>query len=70
MVCWMAFLDKVKRLTGVSEKDAIAILKQIEGEIGHNKLLIGAVVDSEGANLTKRLKKRKRQKEEATIAYV
>jgi len=65
----MAFLNKVRELTGLPEQDAIVILKDIEDEVGHDKLLIGAIVDTEGSALIKRLKKKKKQKQESSIAY-
>ncbi|MCD6522207.1 MAG: hypothetical protein J7K68_00505 [Candidatus Diapherotrites archaeon] len=67
MVCWMIYVNLVKQLTGVSEKDAIDILRDIEEEVGHNKELIKAVVDAEGPNLIKRLKRKKHKKK--NIAY-
>ena len=68
MVCWMAYLELVKQLTGVGDEDARRILQDIEGEVGHDKNLIKAIVDAEKEGLARRLRK-KRRKEEKTIAY-
>jgi hypothetical protein len=72
MVCWMIFKDLVRKLTGVSDKEAVEILKNVENEVGHDTNLIKAVIDYEGADLVKRLKKRQkaREKEEQSMAYV
>ena len=66
----MKFLKYVQELTGVSEKDAEDILKDIEDEVGHDENLIKAMVDMEKENLVKRLRKKKRVKElEESMAY-
>ena len=72
MVCWMMFKDLVRKLTGVSDKEAVEILKDIENEVGHDTNLIKAVIDFEGQGLVKRLKKKRKakEKEEQSMAYV
>jgi hypothetical protein len=69
MVCWMKYVNAVKKLAKVSEEDAIAILKDIEDEVGHDENLIKAVVDAEREGLKKRLRKKKRSKAEESVAY-
>lgn len=68
MTCWMKYLNLVMRLAKVSEGDAEKILKDIEDEVGHDENVIKAVVDAEREGLIKRLRKKKRVKEES-IAY-
>ena len=73
MVCWMMFLNVVKnylREYNISDEEAKEILLNIEGEVGHNKELIKAVVDFEKGDLIKRLKKKKKaKKREKEMAY-
>ena len=57
MTCYLKFLNAVMKLARVDEKEARKILGDIEKEQGHNANLIKAVVDFEGANLRKRLRK-------------
>ena len=65
----MKFMELVKQLTGVSDDDAREILEDIEDEVGHDENLIKAVVDAEKEGLKKRLRKKKKREEEASVAY-
>ena len=69
MTCWMKFLGLVQDLTGVSEPEAVDILKDVERDVGHEENLIKAVIDMEQATLVKRLKKRKKSEDEHAVAY-
>jgi hypothetical protein len=63
MVCWLVFLNVVKKYLSaynVNDEEAKEILLDIEKEVGHNKDLIKAVVDFEKEGLIKRLKKKKK----------
>lgn len=66
MVCYLVFKGLVSRLAGVSEREAEDILRDIEREVGHNKELIKAVVDAEGEDLKKRLRRKGRER---SVAY-
>lgn len=69
MTCWLKYLPDVKgylRAYSVTEQDAKEILRDIEGEVGHNAALIGKVVEREKAALIRRLKRRRK---EAELAY-
>lgn len=69
MVCYLRYLDLVKRLAKVGEGDARAILEDVAKEEGHNLDLIKATVDFEKENLRKRLKKKKMREREVALAY-
>ncbi|MFH0986677.1 MAG: hypothetical protein V1911_01370 [Candidatus Micrarchaeota archaeon] len=67
MVCYLMFKKLVQDLLkdyNVNEQEAVEILQDIEKEVGHNKELIKAIVDFEGENLIKRLKKKRKEKKE------
>ena len=69
MTCYLMFKDAVKSILkkyNVNDKQAVEILLDIEREVGHNKELIGAVVDLERENLIKRLKKKEKKRETAS----
>ena len=71
MVCYLVFKDTVKerlKKFNVTDSQAVEILQDIEREVGHNRELIKAVVDLEGENLIKRLKKKKKKEEEMSYA--
>ena len=68
MTCYLMFLSEVARKARVSRGEAEGILRALEGEVGHNKELIKAVVDAEsGEALRARL--RKRVGREKDVAY-
>jgi hypothetical protein len=76
MTCWLKYVSDARRHLkkyNVNDSQAEEILKQIEGEVGHNSELIKAVVDFEKEGLIKRLKKKKikqKAKKETSIAYM
>ncbi|NYZ79727.1 hypothetical protein H0N95_00580 [Candidatus Micrarchaeota archaeon] len=66
MVCYLVFKNAVKNILkkyNINDEQSVEILQDIEREVGHNHELIGAVVDLEGENLIKRLKKKEKKKE-------
>lgn len=73
MTCYLMFKNAVKEILkkyNVNDEQAVEILKDVEKEVGHNKELIKAIVDLEGENLIKRLKKKKeKSKKEELIGY-
>ena len=74
MVCWMMYLQYVRKLlkNRITNDEAIEILKDIEEQFGHDKTTIKAVIDAEKENLIKRLERKrqkKKQKETELAAY-
>jgi len=71
----MMYLNYVRKLlkNKITDDEAIEILKDIEGQFGHDKVTIKAVIDVEKENLIKRLgkkeKKKKEEKETALASY-
>jgi len=65
MVCWMMFVQQVRKLlkNRITNDEAVEILKDIEEQFGHDKVTIRAVIDAEKENLIKRLERRKSKKE-------
>ncbi|MBI2529743.1 MAG: hypothetical protein HYW05_01195 [Candidatus Diapherotrites archaeon] len=69
MTCWMMYLNYVRKLlkNKITNDEAVEILRDIEGQFGHDKVTIKAVIDAEKENLIKRLgKKEKKRKERET----
>ncbi|MBI5158974.1 hypothetical protein HY992_02530 [Candidatus Micrarchaeota archaeon] len=75
MVCWLVLLPKVAEFlkelegnAGERKRWAIEVLREIEGEEGHDKEKMRKRVDEEGAagilRIAEKLKKRKKKKNE------
>ncbi len=64
MVCWMMYLNYVRKLlkNKITNDEAVEILKDIEEQFGHDKVTIKAVIDAEKENLIKRLERKKKKK--------
>lgn len=58
------YLNYVRKLlkNRITNGEAAEILKDIEGQFGHDKTTIKAVIDAEKENLIKRLERKKKKK--------
>jgi len=68
MTCWMKYINNVKNYLAtynVNDQEARQILEDVERQVGHNPVLIKAVVDKEKDGLIRRLRKKKKEMEMA-----